>query len=103
MGLQSTTEAILNAGLTNNKKKAFYEYSDNEGAIPIEVPVNSISFSNVGTANATIGTNGLNRTLPAGASISFDAGGGDNTFPENMFSYESTGTILLIAFTSNIL
>jgi hypothetical protein len=103
MGLHATTDIILNTGLANHEKKATYISENDNGAVTLAKPVHSISISNVGTAEGTITTpGGGGQPLPVGATVSFDAGGNDNTFPEDTFEWDSTGTILLIAYTSNI-
>lgn len=95
MSYNSGVETLLNEGLNNQVKKAGYLNINDAGAETLEVAVNSISFSNVGTTPITL----LGSELPAGSSISFDAGGGDNRFPSNKFSYDTTGGTLLIAYT----
>ena len=59
--------------------------------------VYSISFSNVGTGNATV--NGV--ILKQGETINFDAGTLNNYFPIGTFSYDTTtsGAELLITYT----
>ena len=59
--------------------------------------VYSISFSNVGTGNATV--NGV--ILKQGETINFDAGTLNNYFPLGTFSYDTTpsGAELLITYT----
>lgn len=102
MGLHTTTDIILNEGLTNHTRKAAFLSEEDNGSITLDIPVHSISISNVGAAIATIITKGNTANLPIGSTISFDAGGNDNTFPEGTFAWDSTGTTLLIAYTSNI-
>jgi hypothetical protein len=99
MAYHTTTDQLLASGLYNhNKKAAFIEENDN-GAIALNNAVNSITFSNIGAAIASITLNGTTTNLPIGASVSFDAGGADNRFAPNTFEWDSTGTILLIAYT----
>ena len=65
--------------------------------------VNSISFANVGTANATVSAdaNVTNITVKPGETITFDAGDVNNYFPASNFFYNATtaGAELLIAYT----
>jgi len=64
----------------------------------IATNVYSISFSNVGTANATV--NGV--VLKQGETINFDAGVLNNYYSSGTFSYVTTtsGAELLIIYTS---
>lgn len=57
-----------------------------------------ISFANVGNANATITVNGNTVNLPVGVTVNYEAGGNNNRFPSNIFSYNGTGTSLLITY-----
>ena len=99
MAYHTTTDQLLASGLYNhNKKAAFIEENDN-GTVVLNNAVNSITFSNIGAAIASITLNGTTTNLPIGASVSFDAGGADNRFAPNTFEWDSTGTILLIAYT----
>ena len=95
MSYNSGVEVLLAEGLNNqNKKVGFLNINDN-GAETLNVAVNSISFSNVGTTPVVL----LGSELPAGATISFDAGGGDNRFLSGTFTYNTAGGTLLIAYT----
>jgi hypothetical protein len=103
MALHATTDIILGAGLTNHKKVAGFLNENDNGPVYFPFPISSISISNVGTTDATITLPKTgSQLLPAGSTVSFDAGGSDNTFPEGTFECDSTNTILLIAYTSNI-
>jgi len=95
MSYNSGVEVLLNDGLNNQLKKVGYLNINDNGSETLDVAVNSISFSNVGT----IAINLLGSDLPVGSTVSFDAGGGDNRFPANTFAYDTTGTTLLIAYT----
>jgi hypothetical protein len=98
MSYNSGVEVLLNDGLNNQLKKAQFYNIEDAGAETLDVAVNSISFSNVGAA--PIELNGYQ--IPVGASISFDAGGGDNRFPSGTFSWDTSSGgagILLIAYT----
>jgi hypothetical protein len=66
------------------------------GTISSDVYSN-ISFTNVGSGNATV--NGV--ILKAGETINFDAGGISNYFPLGAFTYDTTtsGAELLITYT----
>lgn len=67
-------------------------------AATISEDVFSISFSNVGTANATINT----EILKPGETINFDAGVLNNYYPSGSFAYVATisGAELLIIYTT---
>lgn len=95
MSYNSGVEVLLDNGLNNQIKKAGFINVLNNGAETLGVSVNSISFSNIGPSILTV----LGNDLPVGATISFDAGGGDNRFPSGTFTYDSTGGTLLIAYT----
>jgi hypothetical protein len=68
------------------------------GATTINANIFSISFSNVGTANATVNT----VILKPGETINFDAGVLNNYFAANAFAYNTTtsGAELLIIYTT---
>lgn len=98
MSYNSGVEVLLNDGLNNQRKKVQFYNIEDAGAETLNVAVNSISFSNVGTVPIEI----LGSNLPVGASISFDAGGSENRFPAGTFSWDtSSGGVgtLLIAYT----
>jgi hypothetical protein len=99
MSYNSGVEVLLNEGLNNQFKKAGYLNINDNGPDVIPVAVNSISFSNVGSTAITLTVNGGTYDLPANSSVSFDAGGAENRFPANTFAYDTTGGILLIAYT----
>jgi hypothetical protein len=99
MSYNSGVETLLNDGLNNQLKKAGYLNINDNGAETLDVAVNSISFTNAGTVELTLTVSGGGYPLPVGTSVSFDAGGADNRFPANTFEYDSTGGILLIAYT----
>ena len=67
-------------------------------AATISDDIFSISFSNVGTANATINT----EILKPGETINFDAGVLNNYYPASSFAYNTTtaGAELLIIYTT---
>lgn len=54
----------------------------------------SCSFSNVGSANATV----LGATLKPGETVNFSAGGENNRFNIGTLTYNATGTELLIIY-----
>jgi hypothetical protein len=95
MSYNSGVEVLLNDGLNNQRKKAGYLNLNDVGLETLDVAVNSISFSNVGTI--AIPLNGYE--IPVGSTISFDAGGAENRFPAGTFQYDTTLGILLIAYT----
>lgn len=67
-------------------------------AATINLVTYSISFSNVGTANATVNS----VVVKPGETINFDAGALNNTFASGSFSYSTTtsGAELLIIYTT---
>ena len=98
MSYNSGVEVLLNDGLNNQLKKVGYLNRNDNGSETLDIAVNSISFSNVGTIAISL----LGDDLPVGSTISFDAGGGDNRFPSGTFSWDtSSGGVgtLLIAYT----
>lgn len=99
MSYNSGVETLLNEGLNNQVKKAAYIAPSDAGVEILDVAVNSISFSNASTIELYLIINGQSNPLPAGATASFDAGGGDNRFPSNTFGWDSTGGVILIAYT----
>jgi hypothetical protein len=99
MSYNSGAEVLLNEGLHNRSKKAGYITPNDDGAGILDVAVNSISFSNVSTVELSLIIDGNNSPLPPGSSVSFDAGGNQNLFPANTFEWDSTGGMLLIAYT----
>lgn len=99
MSYNSGVEVLLNEGLNNQLKKAGFLNINDGGAESLAVAVNSISFSNIGTSEITLTINGGTYGLPAGAAVSFDAGGAENRYPANTFAYDTTAGLLLIAYT----
>jgi len=98
MSYNSGVEVLLNEGLNNQKKRAgFLNVDSTPGTL--NVAVNSVSFSNIGATDVTLTINGGTYTLPAGISVSFDAGGAENRFPANTFAYDTTTGTLMIAYT----
>jgi hypothetical protein len=97
MSYNSGVEVLLSEGLNNQKKRAGMLTATSTGAIAL--PVSSISFCNSGAANVTLTVSGSANTIPAGVTVSFDGGGSENRFPGNTFSYNATGSTLLIAYT----
>lgn len=70
------------------------------GSGTIAVQVHNISVANVGGAVGTITVNGTTVNLPAGSVVNYDAGGNNNRFAINKFSYNGTGTTLLIQYVN---
>lgn len=70
------------------------------GSGTIAVQIHNVSIANVGSAVGTITVNGTTVNLPVGAVINYDAGGNNNRFAVNKFSYNGTGTTLLIQYVS---
>jgi hypothetical protein len=88
---------VISSGVS--KKTASLRVSTSSS---INQALNSISFANVGTANATVSADGnvTNTTLKPGETISFDAGDINNFFAANNFYYNATtaGAELLIIY-----
>lgn len=64
----------------------------------ISFPVKSISFTNVGTTDATYTIDGIPTTIKTKESVSFDAGDSNNYFKDGVFGYSSpalTGELLI--------
>ena len=99
MAYHTTTDQLLASGLNNHNKKASFAEANNAGAELMPTAVNSISFSNIGAVVIPITMSGNTAYLPVGASVSFDAGGNDNRYAPNTFEWDSTGGIVLIAYT----
>jgi hypothetical protein len=97
MSYNSGVEVLLNDGLNNQRKKAGLLTATGAGAVAI--PVSSISFCNSGATAINLTVSGSTSSVPAGTTISFDGGGSENRFPGNTFSYDATGSTLLIAYT----
>lgn len=62
--------------------------------------LHNISFYNSGTAVGTITVNGTTVNLPVGVTVNYDAGGNNNRFATNSFSYDATGTTFLISYVN---
>lgn len=93
-----SSSVIISSGSV--KKSAILRVSTNSSIVEL---VNSISFANVGTANATVSADEgvTNITLKPNETISFDAGDINNYFPASNFRYNATtaGAELLIIYT----
>lgn len=64
----------------------------------INQQAHNVTFANVGNAVGTITVNSTTVNLPVGATLTYNAGGIQNKFPSNEFSYNATGTTFLITF-----
>lgn len=62
--------------------------------------LHNISFYNSGSSAGTITVNGTTVNLPAGVTVNYDAGGNNNRFATNIFSYNATGTTFIISYVS---
>lgn len=62
--------------------------------------LHNISFYNSGSNAGTITVNGTTVNLPAGVTVNYDAGGNNNRFATNIFSYNATGTTFIISYVS---
>jgi hypothetical protein len=97
MSYNSGVEVLLDNGLNNQKKRAGLITATSTGALVL--PVSSVSFCNSGAAAINLTVSGSTSSIPAGVTISFDGGGSENRFAGNTFSYDATGSTLLIAYT----
>lgn len=68
------------------------------GSGTINPQLHNISIANIGSATGTITVNGTTVNIPAGISLSYNAGGNNNRFPNAAFSYNATGTTFLITY-----
>ena len=93
-GLQAIVNALTGVTIGQPRAVGIERPSTISGSITQQVF--SISFANTGTQDATV--NGM--TLKPGETINFDAGGVDNYFTANYFSYSTTtvGAELLITY-----
>lgn len=62
--------------------------------------LHNISIYNSGAATGTITVNGTTVNLPSGVTVNYDAGGNNNRFATNSFSYNATGTTFIISYVS---
>ena len=98
MPLHATTDIILASGLTNQNKQPFLVTSTGTGSIT--VPTTNVIFYNYGGTAVIITVNGTANTVPTGVTLTFDAGGADNKFPEGRFSWNATGGTLHISYVA---
>jgi hypothetical protein len=97
MAYHTTTDILLSNSLENLNKQAGLVTST--GASSLALAVTSVSFLNSGAAAINLTVNAVTNSIPAGASVSFDGGGNGNKFPAGKFSWDATGSTLLIAYT----
>lgn len=90
-GLQAIYNALTGSAI-GQIRTANVINTSTAGSIP--AGVYSFSVANVGSANGTL----LGQTIPAGATVNFDAGAMSNTFLGA--SYNATGTTFLITWIS---
>ena len=69
------------------------------GSGTIAPQIHNVSFYNSGAATGTITVNGTTINLPTGVSVNYNAGGNNNRYAVNIFSYNATGTTFLISYT----
>lgn len=70
------------------------------GSATISGQLHNISIYNSGAATGTITVNGTTVNLPTGVTVNYDAGGNNNRFATNIFSYNATGTTFLISYVN---
>jgi hypothetical protein len=94
--VEANTHATTNLLSPISRTPGILRVSGANSTIAIETY--SISFSNTGTANATVNT----VIIKPGETINFDAGALNNTFPSGSFAYSTTtsGAELLIIYTT---
>lgn len=62
--------------------------------------IHNVSFYNAGSAAGTVTVSGGSAiSIPAGLSVNFNAGGNNNRYAVNSFSYNATGTTFIIGYT----
>jgi hypothetical protein len=61
--------------------------------------VYNVSFYNTGGATADLTVNGNTVTIPAGSAVNYDPGV-NNYYKASDFSWDATGTTLIIAYTT---
>ena len=91
--IDDTTGKILNRVDSKSITPHFFRTSI---AFTISDTVYSISFSNVGLGDATV----LGSILKPGETINFDAGAVNNVYDANTFSFDATGTDLIVVYNS---
>lgn len=97
MAYHTTTDILLSNSLEYLNKQPGLVTSTGAGSLALAA--SSVSFLNSGAAAITLTVNGVTNSIPAGASVSFDGGGNGNKFPAGKFSWDATGSTLLIAYT----
>jgi hypothetical protein len=97
MPYNTTTDILLSNSLENLNKQPGLITST--GASSLAASVTSVSFLNSGAAAINLTVNGVTSSIPAGASVSFDGGGNGNKFAAGKFSWDASGSTLLIAYT----
>ena len=97
MAYHTTTDILLSTNLENSNKQPGLVTST--GASSLTLAVTSVSFLNSGAAAINLTVNGVTNSISAGTGISFDGGGNGNKFPAGKFSWDATGSTLLIAYT----
>lgn len=101
----STIDTKLTTETTNTTNIATYLSSvrtpvilSTSGSANITGQLHNISIYNSGAATGTITVNGTTVNLPSGVTVNYDAGGNNNRFTNNAFTYNATGTTFLISY-----
>jgi hypothetical protein len=96
-GLQAIIDTITNAifdYFSPRVRKANVLSTTTSGEVP---DCYSFSIANIGTAAGTV----EGQTLPAGATVNFDAGTLNNYFKSPAMSYNASGTTFLITYITD--
>ena len=93
VNIDITTDKILGRVDPNSITPHFFRTSI---AFTISDTVYSISFSNAGLGDATV----LGQTLKPGETINFASGAVNNVYEANTFSFDATGTDLIVVYNS---
>lgn len=96
-GLATETTLLSVKDSLQHQKSAAALSSTGTGSLAVV----SYSFSvyNAGANDGSFTTAAGTITLPKGVTLNFDAGGAENTFAANTFSWNATGTSYIITYT----
>ena len=73
--------------------------STSTGDLSAVNPLYNVSFYNTGAATADLTVNGNTVTIPAGSAVNYDPGV-NNYYRGSSFSWDATGTTLIISYTA---
>ena len=96
----ATANALLTSIWTNTGSVRTPQLISSSTTGTIAVATLNVSFYNSGAAAGTITVSGGSAiSIPAGATVNYDAGGNNNRFNSGVFAYNATGTTFIIAYT----